>query len=141
MNDVVVKIHIKRERKGALRLVEGERPLPPPPPPARPARIAVQMAMAHRIEGMVRNGEVRDYAAAAEVAQVTRARVSQLVNLLLLAPDIQEQLLLMTRPRSGRELIGENGLRAVALEPDWSAQRRMLAKLMVRAGSGSEQRS
>ena len=42
---------------------------------------------------MVDRGEVRDYADIARLGYVTRARVTQIMNLLNLAPDIQQSLL------------------------------------------------
>jgi hypothetical protein len=37
---------------------------------------------------MIERGEVRDYADLARLGYVTRARLTQIMNLLLLAPDI-----------------------------------------------------
>ena len=52
------------------------------------------MALAIKFQDMVDRGEVRDYADLARLGYVTRARITQIMNLLLLAPDIQEDLLL-----------------------------------------------
>lgn len=134
------KIHLARRKHGRVELIEGEAP-PKPVWTTQPARIARLVALAHRIEDLIRAGRIRDYAEVAAVSGITRARVSQIVNLLLLAPDLQEELLFQLRPAQGREVIGESLIRDIALEPDWAVQRRMLAKLMVRAGSGSEQRN
>ena len=51
------------------------------------------MALAIKLQNMVDCGEVRDYADLARLGYVTRARLTQIMNLLLLAPDIQEHLL------------------------------------------------
>ena len=64
------------------------------------------------------------------MGHVTRARVSQYMNLLLLAPDIQERLLDMVKPDTGRELISEQDLRPVVAEPDWTKQRRLFDALL-----------
>jgi len=58
-------------------------------------RIARLLALAIRMEGLVRERAIRDYAAVASVGWVTRARVSQIMKLLNLAPDIQEQILFL----------------------------------------------
>lgn len=134
------KIHLARRKHGRVELVEGDAP-PKPVWTAQPSRIARLVALAHRIENLVRAGSIRDYAEVATVAGITRARVSQIVNLLLLAPDLQEQLLFQLRPAQGREVIGESLIRDIALEPDWAVQRRMLATVLGRAGSGSERRN
>jgi len=51
------------------------------------------LALAIKFQGMVDSGEVRDYADLARLGYVTRARITQVMNLLLLAPDIQEKIL------------------------------------------------
>lgn len=64
-------------------------------PPSRPQipRITRLMALAIKFQEMVDRGEVRDYADIARLGYVTRARVTQIMNLLNLAPDIQQALL------------------------------------------------
>ena len=69
----------------------------------RVPRVARMLALAHRIDGMVRAGELRDLADAAWASGVTRARVTQIVNLLLLAPAIQEQILDLPPVTNGRD--------------------------------------
>lgn len=76
------------------------------------------MALAIKLQAMVDRGEVRDYAELAELAQVTRARMTQIMNLLLLAPDIQERLLFLPSVESGRDSITLKGLQSVCLEAD-----------------------
>src|SRR4051812_26969772 len=56
-------------------------------------RITRLMALAIKFQDMVDRGEVRDYADLAQLGHVTRTRLTQIMNLLLLAPDIQEGLL------------------------------------------------
>jgi len=125
------RFHLDMQARGQVVLREGPRP-PRAVPPATPARIARLVALAHRIEGLVRGGEIKDFAEAAAVGGVSRARVSQIVNLLLLAPSIQEELLFMTRPATGRELLGERDLRPLATEPDWKKQGLMFQQLLRR---------
>lgn len=63
------------------------------------------MALAIRFEGLIADGTVSDYSELAELAQVSRARITQIMNLLLLAPDIQEKLLFMEPVRTGRDTL------------------------------------
>jgi hypothetical protein len=56
-------------------------------------RIARLMALAIKFQDMINRGEVRDYADLARLGYVTRARITQIMNLLLLAPDIQEEIM------------------------------------------------
>jgi hypothetical protein len=87
------------------------------------------MALAIRFDGLVRSGAVADYAELAELGHVSRARISQIMNLVLLAPDIQEQLLFLPRTRNGRDLLRLALLQPIALSPDWGRQRRMWKEL------------
>ena len=94
------------------------------PEPPRIPRIARLMALAIRFQDMVDGGEVRDYAEIARLGYVTRARLTQIMNLILLAPDIQETLLL-TGETAALQLPNENAVRKVACQIDWDQQRRM----------------
>src|SRR6185295_3410288 len=58
-------------------------------------RIARLMALAIRFDGLLRQGKFRDYAELARLGRVTRARMTQIMKLLDLAPDIQEQILFL----------------------------------------------
>lgn len=108
-------------------------PNEPPPEPTAPAgsvpRVARLMALAIRIEEMVRAGEIADYAEAARLSHVTRARVTQVMNLLNLAPDIQEEILHLPLTITGHDTIGERDLRPIAAVADWRKQRRMWFEL------------
>jgi hypothetical protein len=97
------------------------RPEPPAAPVGRVPRIARLLALAHDIERRVRSGEL-DLAAAARAYGLTRARVTQIVNLTLLAPRIQEQIVAMEPVVQGRDKITERGLRAAVAEPRWDRQ-------------------
>jgi len=95
-------VHIaRRGRGGRPELREG--PAPADPPPERVPRVARLMALAIKLEALVRTGVVRDYAELARLGRVTRARVTQVMNLTLLAPDIQEALLFLPPVTAGRE--------------------------------------
>ena len=56
---------------------------------------------------------------------MTRAWITQILNLLNLAPDIQEALLFLPRMERGKDPVTERELRAVVAVPDWRKQRRM----------------
>ena len=88
-------------------------------------RIARLMALAIKFQAMVDRGEVRDYADLARLGYVTRARLTQIMNLLLLAPDIQEYLLAL--PSAGA--VRERHLRDVTAIIDWLEQRRLFESL------------
>ena len=97
-------------------------------------RISKLMALAIRFDGLVQRGEVQDYADLARLGYVTRARITQIMNLLNLAPDIQEALLFLPRTVKGRDPIVERDVRPIAQVPHWSRQRAMWAQLAAQQG-------
>jgi hypothetical protein len=88
-------------------------------------RIARLMALAIRFEGLLREETIRDYAELARLGRVTRSRVTQIMKLRDLAPDIQEQILFLP-PITG---LNERNLRAVVSRIDWREQRRLFQKI------------
>lgn len=92
--------------------------------PGRVPRVARLMALAIRFDSLIRTGAVSTQAELAEVGHVTRARVTQIMNLLHLAPDIQEAVLHLPQVANGRDPITEHELRKVTSLVEWSAQRR-----------------
>ena len=99
-----------------------EAPPPPPDPVRRPARVAVMLALAHKIQDAIDRGTVRDRAEVARKLGLTRARVTQLLDLLLLAPDLPLAVLALEAV-DGAEPMSERALRAVAHAGSWRAQR------------------
>jgi ParB-like chromosome segregation protein Spo0J len=99
------------------------------PPRRYPARIARQLALAHALQRRVDDGEFADYADMARALGFTRARITQLMDLLLLAADIQDEILhLEVAP--GAQPISERALREGVLRSlDWQEQRRLWEKL------------
>lgn len=88
------------------------------PEPTTIPRLARLVALAIKFQAMVERGEVRDYADLARLGYVTRARLTQIMNLLLLAPDLQEQLLFSATT------VEERSLRNVVKLVEWREQRR-----------------
>ena len=100
-----------------------------PVPPAPVPRIARLLALAWHVEGLVRSGAVSSYAVAAKLGHVSRARMSQIVSLLNLAPDLQEHLLFLQRPARGRQALTLRQVLNVAATLDWQEQRLRWRKL------------
>ena len=84
-------------------------------------RIAQLLALARHIDDLVRSGTLGGYAAAARLGHVSRARMSQILALLNLAPDLQEQLLFLQRPTRGRTATVLRQVLHVAAALDWAA--------------------
>jgi hypothetical protein len=103
---------------------QAQSPAAPPRPTGRLPRVARLLALAHRIDGMIRAGEIRDWADAARVMGVTRARMTQVANLTLLSPPIQAVVLGLDSTRSGKDSVTEHALRRVVIQPFWRIQER-----------------
>ena len=122
---VECKVHFRHASHGQRRMRVGPAPAVPP---GRVPRVSRLMALAIRFEELLRRGDVTDYAELARLGHVTRARVTQIMNLLNLAPDIQEELLFIPLVVEGREPVKEWHVRPIAAEAEWAVQRRMWAQ-------------
>jgi hypothetical protein len=87
------------------------------------------LALAHAFEAMIRRGEVTDYADIARLTGFTRARITTMMDLTLLAPDIQEALLHLGPVTARGDSITERDLRRIAATTAWSGQRAVWKKL------------
>lgn len=126
---VTAKFHVVRGQRSRKELRPGNAPAQDVP--ARLPRVAKLMALAIRFEGLVRDGVVADYAELARLGHVTRARMSQIMSLLHLAPEIQEALVFLPRVASGKDAITERDLRPIAATPDWRKQRALWADVVA----------
>jgi hypothetical protein len=97
--------------------------------PGRVPRVARLMALALRFDELVLTGQVGSYSVLASLGHVTRARVSQIMNLLCLTADIQEALLFLPPTPRGRDAIILADLLPIAATFDWRKQRRLWRKL------------
>jgi hypothetical protein len=82
------------------------------------------MALAIYYEDLIRQGHVHYYAEIATLGHVTRARVTQIINLRLLAPDIQDSLLTQPRIVCGQDSLSLRLLQSLALQADWHEQQK-----------------
>ncbi len=118
-------VHFTRGQRTRKVIQEGPPPQVAATPEGTVPRIARLMALALRFDRLIKAGEIADQAELARLGHVTRARVTQIMNLLNLAPDIQEDILFLPRTTRGRDPIRENMVRPIAAEPDWRKQRRL----------------
>lgn len=100
-------------------------------------RVSKLLALAISYDRMLRDGEVEDLASIARYGHVTRARVTQIMNMLLLATDIQEEILFLPETTKGYDPIPLSRIRSICTEPDWDKQRQMWAEIKREAESGS----
>ena len=78
---------------------------------------------------MLESGVVESFQQLAELGRISQPRMTQIMSLLNLAPDIQEELLYLPEVIQGKTQIHERLLRPLTREMDWRVQRRMWAKV------------
>lgn len=105
--------------------------------PGRLPRLSRLLALAIHLEGLVQSGNVADYAEIARLGHVTRARVSQIINLLQLAPDIQEEILFMPPTLEARDPIGLHQVQPIAMVLSWPKQRHLWQTLKTKVARSS----
>lgn len=125
---VTRQIHFNHGRR--TRKVISEGPPPPEPPPdevprGNIPRISRLMALAIKFDGLIQSGHITDQSELARLGHISRARATHVMNLLNLAPDIQEEILFLPRTTQGRDPITERTIRPICGVLDWSKQREM----------------
>jgi len=120
-------VHFRHGCRGRREICEGEEPKVPSL--GRVPRLSRLMALAIHMDDLVRTGIVSDYAELARLGHVTRARITQIMNLLHLAPDIQEEILFLPKGDGSRDPISEPSIRYITVIPDWGKQRKAWAAL------------
>lgn len=116
------KVHFQQGRRTRKELREGNR-AELAPPAGRVPRVSRLMALAIRFDRLIHDGLVADQAELARLGHVTRARLTPIMNLLNLAPDIQEQILFLPPTIRGRDPFTERDLRPIAKIAGWQEQR------------------
>ncbi len=127
---LALPVHFVR-RGGRNVLVQGERPAESAIPTGRLARVTCLMAMAIHFDQLIAEGAIEDFSEIARLESVSRARVTQILNLRLLAPDIQDALLRLPRITSGHDRFNFREIQSIAIESDWKVQRRMWRQLVL----------
>ena len=116
--------------RGRVRIRKATEPEESAPPPL--PRITRLMALAIKLDGLLASGAITDQAELARAGCITRARATQIMNLLHLAPDIQEAVLHLPPVAKGRDPVTERDLRPIAAEVCWGRQREMWVKAIHR---------
>jgi len=126
---IEVPVHFHRTGHGSRKEMRSGADTPALPP-GRVPRVSRLMALALRLDELVRTGQVASYRELATMGHVTRARVSQIASLLHLAPDLQEALLFLPLTVRGRDPIILADLMPIAAAFDWRKQRRLWRQLL-----------
>lgn len=111
-------VHFRTGKQGWKRV---SRDLEPKIPQGRIPWVSKQMALAIRFDRLIREGVVADQSELARLSHVTQPRMTQIMNLLNLAPDIQEEILHLPLVTEGKDPIHEKMLRPICAEVDWGA--------------------
>lgn len=119
-----------RRKKGAKPEVPGQGSSRESPP-----CIARLMAAAIRMNRLVEDGET-NYSDLARLENLTRSRITQIMGLLNLAPDIQEEILGLPTTVRGKDRISERVIRPITGVSDWEAQRKMWGEVSRQGASG-----
>jgi hypothetical protein len=135
MRDSVVCSRATREKlrdtvRSAKTIVEAGTQ-PGQPTPVRLPRITKMMALAIRLDNLIKSGQVTDQADLARVGHVSRARLTQIMTMLQLAQDIQEHLLFLPKTYPFMN-INERQIRSLAKHLNWRTQRNIWSELMTR---------
>jgi len=123
---VTREFHVARRNHGRKQFRNGTAP---DVPAGRVPRIARLMALAIRCNDLIRDGVIANQSELADFGRITTARMTQIMSLLNLAPDIQEHILFLPRTEIGRDVVKETDVRPIAATLDWRKQRRMWAAL------------
>ena len=94
-------------------------------------RIARLVALASRMQSMIESGEVDTFKQLAEIGRISQPRMTQIMSLLHLAPDIQEELLYLPEVLQGKAPIHEKLLRPLTRQIDWRIQRKMWERIIL----------
>ena len=98
-------------------------------PVERVARITRLLALALKYEDLIQSGIVSNYAALAALGQVSKARITQMISLLNLAPDIQEEILFIQAEDAEQSQISESAVRKITSTLLWNQQREQWRKM------------
>jgi hypothetical protein len=94
-------------------------------------RVAEVLALAIGFDDMIRRSLARDHSDLARLGCISKERVSQIMRLVWLAPDIQQAILTLPRTSLGRFHVGEVALRQVASKMLWGEQREAWARVAI----------
>jgi len=102
---------------------------PPTSGTGRLPRVTQVMALAIQFQDMILRGEARDYADLARLGCLTRERMSQIMELVWLAPDIQREILEFPPSGVARFPISEVAVRRIASVLSWEEQQQRWREL------------
>ena len=125
---VELKVHIATSAHGRKQIRKGPVTEKVSPPREELPRITKLLALAHRWNWLIEESVAKDQAEIARLMGLSAARISQIMDLLNLAPDIQETIILgATIPHIA--CISERAMRPISGQPVWEQQRRLCSRI------------
>ena len=116
------QFHVATKRSGTKQIQSGTKTVIPA---GRVSRISRLLALAHHCYRLVQTGAIINQSELAHFGQISTTRMTQIMWLDNLAPDIQEEILFLPRTTQGRDAIKEADIRPIAKTLDWNKQRQM----------------
>jgi hypothetical protein len=122
------QFHDATRRSGTKQIQNGAKPVILS---GRVSRISRLLTLAHHCFRLVQSRTVINQSELAHFGQISTTRMTQIMWLDNLAPDIQEEILFLPRTTQGRDLIKEADIRPIAKTLDWDKQRKMWRALKM----------
>ena len=120
------QFHVATKRSGTKKIQSGAKTIIPA---GRVSRISRLVALAHHCYRLVQTGAIINQSELAHFGQISTTRMTQIMWLDKIAPDIQEEIVFLPRITQGRDAIKEADIRPVAKTLDWNKQRQMWSRL------------
>ncbi|NIM18733.1 MAG: hypothetical protein GTO51_00560 [Candidatus Latescibacteria bacterium] len=118
---VEFQVHFRTGQRGRKHLRKGASSKEPVCPNEDLPRLTRLLALAHRWNRLIDEGVVGSYSEIASLMGISRARVSQITDLLYLAPEIQEHILVLSNRRAQVD-VPERAVRSLTKLPIWKEQ-------------------
>lgn len=94
------------------------------------------VALAIHFQDLIDRGEIRNDADLARLGCISRERMSQVMMLTWLAPDIQQEVLGLPKTPGARFPVSETALRTIARVASWAEQRTRWEQLTDKGTAG-----
>ena len=117
------QVHFQNGYRGRRHLRKGASSKKQPLPNEDLPRLTRLLALAHRWNRLIEEGVVTNYSEISRMMGLSRARVTQIMDLLYLAPNIQEEILLPMCAEKKELEVSERAMRQITRIPSWTEQR------------------
>ncbi len=119
---------LRFEFKVALKELKHQRPKRKEAEIRKEPRLRHTLILAYHIQDIISGNKAKDFTQIAKWLNMTKARLSQIMNFVNLAPCIQEEILL-SKNNKIQELT-EYKIHAITIESDWEKQKKLWKELI-----------